>query len=304
VASGELLDFAEQVVIVTGAGSGLGREYALQLAARGARVVANGRSEGNIAETVEKIRAADGQAIRCVVDLTQAEAAERVIAAALDPWGRLDALVNNAGVGHGGAPGDFTQDDVDAELAVSLKASIALSVAAWPHLGKSGAGRIVNTSSSTIFGTPASIPYSSAKAAIIGLTRGLALDGAALGIRVNAVMPLASTPMNTSLPDQDVARQFREHFPVHKAAALILLLAHERAPVTGETFVTGGGFSARVSLVMGPGVSPTEDSPEALLEHFDEVMSLSDAAVPDMSSEIRERVIERLRGASGRPQDE
>jgi hypothetical protein len=224
-----------------------------------------------------------------------------VVATTLDEWGRIDALVNNAGVGHGGALGEFSQEDFDAELAVSLNASVALSTAAWPHLGQSGAGRIVNTSSSTIFGTPTSIPYTSAKAAVVGLTRGLALDGAAFGIRANAVMPLASTPMNTSLPDQDVARQFREYFPVQKAAALILLLAHERAPVSGETFVTGGGFSGRVSLVLGSGVTPLESGPEALLENFDELMSLSNALSPSTSTEVRLHVIERLRRNPGHP---
>ena len=126
------------------------------------------------------------------------------------------------------------------------------------------------------------MPGTSAKAAILGLTRGLAIDGSALGIRANAVMPLASTPMNSSLPDKEVARQFRENFPVEQAAALILLLAHEQAPASGETFVTGGGFTARVSLVMGPGVVPEEPGPEALLAQFDEAMSLL-AAVPIVS---------------------
>jgi len=135
------LAFGDRVVIVTGAGSGLGREYALQFAERGARVVANGRSDGNVAETVETIRASGGQAIACVVDVTEAEAGERIVARALDEWGRIDALVNNAGVGHGGAPGEFSQEDFDAELAVSLRASVALSLAAWPHLSTTGEGR-------------------------------------------------------------------------------------------------------------------------------------------------------------------
>jgi NAD(P)-dependent dehydrogenase (short-subunit alcohol dehydrogenase family) len=295
-ASEESLAFAQRVVIVTGAGSGLGREYALALAERGARVVANGRSEGNVAETVEMIHACGGQAICCVVDVTAIGAGERVVSAAIGKWGRIDALVNNAGVGHGGAPGEFSTQDFDAELAVSLKASVDLSVAAWPHLCEAGEGRIVNTSSCTIFGTPNAIPYTSAKAAVVGLTRSLAIDGAAVGIRANAVMPLALTPMNASMPNQDVAQQFRDHFPVRKAAALVLLLAHQRAPVSGETFVTGGGFSARVSLVVAAGVVPDESSPEALLERWDEVMSLVGAAAASSSAEVRDHVIDRLSG--------
>lgn len=298
--SNDALGFSEKVAIVTGAGSGLGREYAIQLATRGARVVANGRSEANTAETVGMIRAAGGQAIRCVVDLTSAGAAEAVVAAALDEWGRIDALVNNAGVGHGGAPGNFSMEDFEAESAVSLMASVALALAAWPHLRQSGAGRIVNTSSSTVFGTPASIPYTSAKAAVIGLTRGLAIDGADLGIRVNAVMPLAATAMNSSLPNQELVRQFRENFPLAKASALVLLLAHERAPVSGETFVTGGGYTTRVSWVVGPGATPEDGSPEALLECFDDVMSLTPVVAPNTSGAVRGHVIEHLQTAPGK----
>jgi NAD(P)-dependent dehydrogenase (short-subunit alcohol dehydrogenase family) len=294
MASGDRIEFAGRVVIVTGAGSGLGREYALQLSDRGARVVANGRSQANVAETVGMIRAAGGQAAPCVVDITTPDAAATVIDAALSHWGRVDALVNNAGVGHGGSPGTFSAEEFDAELAVSLAASASLSVAAWPHLAKRGAGRIVNTSSTTVFGTPASIPYTSAKAAVVGLTRGLAIDGSALGIRANAVMPLASTPMNSSLPNKEVARQFRENFPVQRAAALVLLLAHERAPTSGETFVTGGGFTARVSLVMGSGVVPEEPGPEALLARFDEAMSPADAPMPKTSADVRGHIIDRL----------
>jgi NAD(P)-dependent dehydrogenase (short-subunit alcohol dehydrogenase family) len=301
MASGETLSFDERVVIVTGAGSGLGREYARQLATRGARVVANGRSEGNIAETVETIRSAGGEAIGCVVDVTKADAGERIVGAALERWGRLDALVNNAGVGHGGTLGDFSREEFDAELAVSLEASISLSHAAWPHLRSTGSGRIVNTSSSTIFGTPTSIPYTSAKAAVVGMTRGLAIDGSEAGIRVNAVMPLAFTPMNASLPNEEVTRQFHDHFPVEQAAALILLLAHERAPATGETFVTGGGFTARVALVMGAGLVQEGTSPEDLLERFDDVMSLAEAWAPEASQQIRMHIIERQRGLLPQP---
>ena len=114
------------------------------------------------------------------------------------------------------------------------------------------------------------------------------------------VMPLALTPMNESLPNEEVARQFHDHFPVEEAAALVLLLAHERAPTTGETFVTGGGFTSRVALVMGTGFTQKGASPEALLDRFEDVMSLSEGLAPNASHEVRTHIIERLREAPSR----
>ena len=180
-----------------------------------------------------------------------------------------------------------------------MGASLALALAAWPQLRESGSGRIVNTSSSAIFGIPGSIPYSTAKAAIIGLTKALARDGAGDGIQVNAVMPLGLTKMNDNLPDEQVSRQYRELFPVEEAAALVLLLAHERAPVSGEIFLTGGGFTGRVALVVARGVIQERATPEGLLERMDEVMSLTDASAPVTSSGARAHVVDRLTGSDG-----
>jgi len=284
---------------VTGAGAGLGRAYALQLAARGARVVVNGRSEANIRETVEEIQSAGGEALSCVVDVSGEDAGGRIVEAAMDRWGRIDALVNNAGVGHMGDAENVRSEDFETDLGVSVVGSLALAVAAWPHLRASGSGRIVNTSSSSIFGIPSSIPYATAKAAVLGLTHALAQDGEGVGIKVNAVMPLAATAMNANLSDEELVKFFRDHFPVDQAAAIVLLLCHERAPCTGELFATGGGFTGRIALVLGRGVVDTHPTPEALLERFAEVESLAGGIAPESSHATRQFIVERLQGKSG-----
>ncbi len=289
------LSFEGRVVIVTGGGSGLGRAYALALAERGARVLVNGRREHNIASTVAQIRAAGGEAWASVADVGAEGAGEAVVNTALSTWGRLDALVNNAGVGHVSSADDFSRDAFEADLQVSLRGSLALSLAAWPHLKERGSGRIVNTSSSSVFGIPRTIPYATAKAALLGLTQALAQDGAAAGIRVNAVMPLAATAMNANLPDPDVVKSFQDHFPVHEAAALVLLLCHERAPASGETYITGGGFTGRVGLMVSQGIAEPGAGPEEILEAIDAVRDLRSGHAPTSSSDARAFIVERLR---------
>lgn len=290
----ERLSFRGRVVVVTGAGSGLGRAYALALAAREAQVVVNGRRNENVQETVEQIHAAGGAAVASVADVGAAGAGVAVVETALATWGRLDALVNNAGVGHMSSADDFSSDAFDADLQVSLRGSLALSLAAWPHLKEGGSGRIVNTSSSSIFGIPHSIPYATAKAALLGLTQALAQDGAAARIRVNAVMPLAATEMNANLPDPELVKMFQDHFPVEEAAALVLLLCHERAPGSGETYITGGGFTGRVGLVVSQGIREPGAGPEGILEKIDRVRDLAGGHAPRSSGDARRFIVERL----------
>ena len=204
------LRFDGKAAIVTGGGRGLGRAYARLLGARGCQVLVNDpgvttrgtpESAGAAEQVAEEIRAGGGLAVadrNSVVDR-----ADVVVEHALDEFGRLDVVINNAGITGGGAFDEMPAADFDLLVDTHYGGAVRVSRAAWPHLKQSGAGRIVNMSSASVFGTPFTSPYVSSKAGIFGLTRALAAEGAYSGIGVNAVMPAAYTRMTAQLPDDD-----------------------------------------------------------------------------------------------------
>jgi NAD(P)-dependent dehydrogenase (short-subunit alcohol dehydrogenase family) len=199
--------FDDQVAIVTGAGGGLGREYALLLAAEGARVVVNdygGDMSGQpgtaaMADAVvAEIRAAGGVAVADSHDVALAGA--EVVAHALDSFGRVDVVVNNAGIAGGGTIETIEPAEFDRMLAIHLGGTIAICRAAWTPFREQGYGRIVNTSSASVFGLPGTGAYITAKAGIVGLTRALSHDGRDIDIKVNAVMPTAYSRLTAASP--------------------------------------------------------------------------------------------------------
>lgn len=241
------MSVAGDVVAVTGAGSGLGRAYARLLGAEGARVVVND-VDGRAEAVVEEIRAAGGEAVADVSDVAVHGAG--VVATAVDAFGRLDGVVNNAGISGGGP---FAEAEFDRMLDVHLGGTIAVSRAAWPVMAARGGGRIVNTSSASIFGMPGTSPYITAKAAIFGLTRALGSEGRTAGISVNAVMPTALTPMTSGA--DDLAPLLEGVYPPESAAPFVVALLSREVPVTGETFTVGGCAASRVVLGRTPGVA-------------------------------------------------
>jgi hypothetical protein len=134
-----------------------------------------------------------------------------------------------------------------------------------------GYGRVVNTTSGSVFGTPGSPPYPTAKSALIGFTKGLAQEGRRSGIRVNAIMPVAYTRMTAAIPDDRFRTFLEEHFPPAQVSPLVTVLAHEDCPVSGEVFTVGGGRAARVFLGVAAGYWSEPNSPEDLLAHWDAV---------------------------------
>ena len=275
-----------RVAIVTGAAQGLGRAHARALAARGARVVVNDlggtrTGEGSDATAAQavahEIVAAGGEAIADEHSVADADSAAAIVARALDTWGRLDIVVNNAGVTGQGA---FARPEVWQRVVdTHLFGTVNVLRAAWPQFTAQGYGRVVNTASSSFLGTPHSGDYASAKGGIIGLSRVLATDHRDTDIRVNVLMPVAYTRMTAAIPDDTYRGWLERHFPPEKVSAFVVYLCHDSLDVSGETFIAGGGRAARVLFETTRGWFEAEPTPESFRDHFDAVMAGADARI-------------------------
>ncbi|MFT3865075.1 MAG: SDR family NAD(P)-dependent oxidoreductase [Solirubrobacterales bacterium] len=243
-----------RTALVTGAGRGLGRAYALALAERGARVAVNNRSPEPAAEVVAEIVARGGEALACAGDLEDAATARRVVADATDALGRLDILVNNAG-GAEIPPAPFTETTADARdgmLRQNFTTAWDVTAAAWPHLADSDAGRIVLCGSPlSLYGSAGFAHYAAAKGALIGLARTLAIEGADDEIATNLILPVADTRREPE--DSDFYRWFAATLPVERVAALVAWLADPRCQISGEVLSIAGPRVARVSLAQTRG---------------------------------------------------
>ncbi|MGH8286792.1 MAG: SDR family NAD(P)-dependent oxidoreductase [Steroidobacteraceae bacterium] len=247
--------FDTRVAIVTGAGRGLGRAYAEYLASRGARVVVNNRrrvvdDEGfaTAEQVVRAIRTAGGEAVASFDDVAEPESGERMVALALDTWGRLDILVNNAGVDQHRAFHNLSVAEFRRIFDINFYGSVYVAHAAFAHMRQAGYGRIVmSTSSAGLHGMHGLSAYAASKAALIGLTKTLALEGKARGVLVNAVAPYATTQMTESHGDAELLREMRPEL----VAPLVAYLVSERSRLNGEVIVGGKGWFRRAASVEG-----------------------------------------------------
>jgi NAD(P)-dependent dehydrogenase (short-subunit alcohol dehydrogenase family) len=278
------LRFDGRVAVVTGAGRGLGCEYAQLLARRGAKVVVNDHG-GSLAgdgadatpadQAVEAIKAAGGEAVASTASVATREGAAAIIQTALDHYGRLDILIHNAGNVRRGSLKEMSYQDFDAVLDVHLRGAFNVVRPAFPVMCQAGYGRIVLTSSiGGLYGNRDVANYAAAKAGVIGLSNVAAIEGADEGVKCNVIVPAAVTRMADGIDTSAYPPMGAD-----LVAPVVGWLAHETCSVTGEMFVALAGRVARAVLTETPGVYRPSWSIEEVGEHIEAIRDTSDPVV-------------------------
>lgn len=276
----EQLDLHGRVALVTGAGGGLGASHARLLASRGARVVVNDLNQAD--SVVEQIRTAGGTAIADAHDVSTSEGGRAMVDRAVDEFGSIDIVVNNAGVIRDKSFHSMTEEMIDLVLAVHVRGAFNVTQPAFRHMRERGYGRIVNTSSGAgLFGNFGQANYAAAKAALVGFTRTLAVEGGPKGIKANALAPMAFTPMTERLLDGGIANLTRPEL----VSPVVALLASEDCPVNGEVITAGAGRVMRTFIATTTGYRNDNLTPEDLAANWDTVMDSSEFVVPGNAME-------------------
>ena len=278
--------FDDRVVIVTGAGNGLGRSHAMEFARRGAKVVVNdlggsGHGEGQSAsvaqKVVDEIKAAGGEA---VANTDSVEDGGRIVETALDTYGRIDVVVNNAGILRDSAFHKLTDEAWDLIYRVHLKGGYAVSRAAWPHMREQGYGRILMTASGAgIYGNFGQANYSAMKLGLHGLAQTLAIEGRAKGIHVNTIAPVAASRLTETVMPPEMLKGLKPEL----VTPLAVLLCSEACTESGQLFEVGGGWVTRVRWEVSRGAlfDPAGGySTEELAARWGEVQSFENAYHP------------------------
>ena len=274
------LRFDGRVAIVTGAGGGLGRAHARLLASRGARVLVNdlGGYEGASAAetTVNEIKELGADAVANTDTVATPAGGEAIVHAALKAFGRVDIVINNAGILRDKAFQSMTPDMVDPVIDVHLKGAFNVTRPAWIRMREQGYGRIVNTSSgSGLFGNFGQSNYGAAKTGLIGLTRVLANEGERHNITANAIAPIAYTPMTEKL-----VPTMQDKLKAEFVSPLVAWLVHEDCRITGDIYSVAGGYVARVFIGVTPGVFEKDPTPEKVRDAFVQIRDETNYYVP------------------------
>jgi NAD(P)-dependent dehydrogenase (short-subunit alcohol dehydrogenase family) len=286
----ERISLDGKVAVVTGAGRGLGRAYVELLAERGARVVVNDLgtdvagfgSDSTLAQEVAHlIRSGGGEAIANDSDVSTSEGGSDLIATAIEHFGRVDLLVNNAGVCGSQLFEDATLDDFDHYWRVHLGGSVNTVKAAWPHMIAQHYGKIVLTTSvSGLFGLQGQATYAAAKCAVVGLMRILAIEGAEHGILVNTISPAAYTRMHPAAGSRTPEAEGKRTMPVEAVAPVIVWLASDSCKDTSRIYNVTAGAIQRIAIVMGPGFYDPHLTPESIAENYAKVESIAGFSEP------------------------
>jgi NAD(P)-dependent dehydrogenase (short-subunit alcohol dehydrogenase family) len=277
------LRFDGKVVLITGGGRGMGRVHAEQFAARGAKVIVSdvgtsihgvGADRSVALEVVDAIRDAGGEAQAYLEDLATEVGARGAVKHALTTYGRIDTIVHNAGISLGGMPYERESLQRLRRLqAINTEAGYVMTAEAWPVMQQQKYGRIVMIGSTAWYGVSLNVPYATAKSSYLGFTRSLAEEGVEFGIKVNLVGPSGVSRMSESMPDSTFSRWFRRTMKPELVTPVVLLLGHERCPVTGETFAVAGGRVARMVMAETPGLIKADLTPEDVLANMSDITS-------------------------------
>ena len=286
----EKISLDGKVAVVTGAGRGLGRAYVELLAARGARVVLNDLGsdvsgfgkDSTIAEQVsDLIRTCGGEAIANDSDVSTPEGGSDLIATTIEHFGRIDLLVNNAGICGSQPFKDATLDDFDHYWRVHLGGPVNTVKAAWPHMIAQRYGKIILTTSVVgLFGIRGQATYAAAKSAVVGLMHILAIEGAEHGILVNTISPVGYTRMHPAAGSRVSEADGKAAMPVEAVAPAIVWLASDGCSDTSRIYNVEAGAIQRIAIVMGPGFYDPHLTPESIAENYAKVESIEGFSEP------------------------
>jgi NAD(P)-dependent dehydrogenase (short-subunit alcohol dehydrogenase family) len=304
------LRFDGKVVIVTGAGRNLGREYALLFAARGARVLVNDLGVG-ISDTdgvadaptdppadavVAEIVGAGGEAVANRDTIATPQGGRAIVDAALDAFGAVDVVVNNAGQVRMAPFPELTEAQLDAVIDTQLRGALNVGRPAWAVMAERGGGRFVNVSSGAAFGgVPGGAVYGMAKMGVIGLTRAMASEGRDVGIAANVIAPYAKTRPGTGFGPFPASEELNEWLAPRLVAPLVGWLAHEACPVSGECFSVGGGHYARVGLEVTEGLVDRDATIDSIAANASAILDSPATPITTTVSDNMRRMFEGFR---------
>jgi len=296
--------YDNRVAVITGAGSGLGRSHALFLASRGAKIVVNdlgGAVDGSGASTsagekvVAEIKAAGGEAVANADSVATPEGATRIIQSAIDNYGQIDILINNAGNLRDKSFAKLQPEDFDAVVDVHLSGSAYCTLAAWPHMKEAGYGRVVMTTSSAgLFGNFGQGNYAAAKMGVYGLMNALKHEGRKFNININTLAPMALTRMTEDIMSDKIKPLVKPEF----VTPIVAWFCAEENTTSGDVVEAGAGYYAKVQIVEGAGVvlgGGEIPTPELIQENYEKITDMSQSAPFDSANDIMRHVFRTLR---------